>query len=147
MFDIGAPELLVIAIVAIFAIGPKELPHAMRTAGRWIGKFRQTTAHFRTGIDAMVREAEMEDLDKKWREQNAKIMAQYPDEQMTPLDQRTDTLSAAEAREAQAKARNAGASGEAGDDADTTSVDAGVDTTADTSTADAPDISPAPKQS
>ncbi len=72
MFDIGATELLVIAIVAIFVIGPKELPLAMRTAGRWIGKFRRISGSFRTGIDAMVREAEMEDMDKKWREQNAR---------------------------------------------------------------------------
>lgn len=101
MFDIGAPELLVIAIVAIFAIGPKELPQAMRTAGRWIGKFRRISGSFRTGIDAMVREAEMEDMDKKWREQNARIMAQYPDEEMTPTGETHGALSAAEAREAQ----------------------------------------------
>ncbi|WBY17593.1 Sec-independent protein translocase protein TatB [Erythrobacteraceae bacterium WH01K] len=104
MFDIGAPELLVIAIVAIFAIGPKELPHAMRTAGRWIGKFRRISGSFRTGIDAMVREAEMEDMDRKWREQNARIMAQYPDEEMTGVNEEPGTLSAAEAREAQASA-------------------------------------------
>lgn len=103
MFDIGAPELLVIAIVAIFAIGPKELPQAMRTAGRWIGKFRRISGSFRTGIDAMVREAEMEDMDKKWREQNARIMAQYPDEEMMPADKTQGALSAAEAREAQGK--------------------------------------------
>lgn len=103
MFDIGAPELLVIAIVAIFAIGPKELPQAMRTAGRWIGKFRRISGSFRTGIDAMVREAEMEDMDKKWREQNARIMAQYPDEEMTPAGNAHGALSAAEAREAQGR--------------------------------------------
>ncbi len=116
MFDIGATELLVIAIVAVLVIGPKDLPLAMRTAGRWIGKFRRTTAHFRTGIDAMVREAEMEDLDKKWREQNAKIMAQYPDDQypddhhsdgeMVPLNEQPGAMSAAEAREAQVKPKD-----------------------------------------
>ena len=54
MFDIGAAELLVIIIVAVVVIGPKDMPHAMRTAGRWIGKVRKVSAHFRTGIDAMV---------------------------------------------------------------------------------------------
>ena len=78
MFDIGASELLVIVIVAVLVIGPKDLPLALRTAGRWIGKVRRVSAQFRTGFDAMVREAEMEDMEKKWKEQNARIMAEYP---------------------------------------------------------------------
>ena len=74
MFDLGAAELLVIVIVAVIVIGPKDLPLAMRTAGRWIGKVRKVSAHFRTGLDAMVREAELEDMEKKWQEQNEAIM-------------------------------------------------------------------------
>ncbi|MEQ8412737.1 MAG: Sec-independent protein translocase protein TatB [Erythrobacter sp.] len=74
MFDIGAAELLVIIIVAVLVIGPKDMPRAMRTAGRWIGKVRRVSAHFRTGIDAMVREAELEDMEKKWKAQNEEIM-------------------------------------------------------------------------
>ena len=75
MFDIGASELLVIIIVAVLVIGPKDMPLALRTAGRWIGKIRRVSAHFRTGLDAMVREAELEEMEKKWKEQNAAIMA------------------------------------------------------------------------
>lgn len=74
MFDIGAGELLVILIVAVVVIGPKDLPLAMRTAGRWIGKVRRVSAHFRSGIDAMVREAELEEMEKKWKAQNEEIM-------------------------------------------------------------------------
>ena len=74
MFDIGAAELLVILIVAVVVIGPKDLPLAMRTAGRWIGKMRRISAHFRSGIDAMVREAELEEMEKKWKAQNEEIM-------------------------------------------------------------------------
>lgn len=74
MFDIGAAELLVIIIVAVIVIGPKDLPLAMRVAGRWIGKMRRISAHFRSGIDAMVREAELEDMEKKWKAQNEEIM-------------------------------------------------------------------------
>lgn len=74
MFDIGAGELLVILIVAVVVIGPKDLPLAMRTAGRWIGKMRRISAHFRSGIDAMVREAELEEMEKKWKAQNEEIM-------------------------------------------------------------------------
>lgn len=79
MFDIGASELLVIVIVAVLVIGPKDLPLALRTAGRWIGKVRRVSAQFRSGFDAMVREAEMEEMEKKWREQNARIMAENPE--------------------------------------------------------------------
>ena len=74
MFDIGIGELLVIVIVAVVVIGPKDLPLAMRTAGRWIGKMRRVSAHFRSGIDAMVREAELEEMEKKWKAQNEEIM-------------------------------------------------------------------------
>ena len=74
MFDIGVGELLVILIVAVVVIGPKDLPLAMRTAGRWIGKMRRISAHFRSGIDTMVREAELEDMEKKWKAQNEEIM-------------------------------------------------------------------------
>jgi len=75
MFDIGAAELLVIVITAIVVIGPKEMPRALPTAGRWIGTLRRMSNHFRTGLDAMIREAEMEEAEKEWRERNREIMA------------------------------------------------------------------------
>lgn len=79
MFDIGATELLLIIIVAVVVIGPKDLPLALRTAGRWMGKMRRISGHFRAGVENMIREAEVEDMEKKWKDQNAQIMAQYPD--------------------------------------------------------------------
>ncbi len=78
MFDVGASELLLIVIVAVVVIGPKDMPLAMRTAGRWIGKMRKVSGHFRAGIDAMVREAELEEMERKWREQNEAIMKANP---------------------------------------------------------------------
>jgi len=71
-------------------IGPKDLPRALRTAGKWIGKVRRTSNHFRSGIEAMIREAEMEEMEKKWAEQNARIMADHPpvdlsEHEMRPL--------------------------------------------------------------
>jgi sec-independent protein translocase protein TatB len=74
MFDIGASELLLTVIVAIVVIGPKDLPLALRTAGRWLGKIRRVSGHFRQGIENMIREAELEEMEKKWREQNEAIM-------------------------------------------------------------------------
>lgn len=78
MFDIGASEVLLVAVVAIVVIGPKDMPAALRQAGRWIGKARRMSTHFRTGLDAMIREAEMEDMEKKWKEQNEKVMRLHP---------------------------------------------------------------------
>ena len=78
MFDIGASELLLIVVIAIVAIGPKDLPLALRTAGRWIGKVRRISGHFRAGVETMIREAELEEMERKWREQNEAIMRANP---------------------------------------------------------------------
>ena len=80
MFDVGASELLLIVIVAVVVIGPKDLPLALRAAGRWIAKIRRVSNHFRAGIETMIREAELEEMERKWREQNAAIMAGNPAE-------------------------------------------------------------------
>ena len=79
MFGIDSGELLVIVIVAVIVIGPKDMPAALRTAGKWIAQMRRISGHFRSGLDAMIREAEMEELEKKWAEQNAKIMREHPE--------------------------------------------------------------------
>ena len=84
MFDIGAFELLIIIGAAVFVIGPKDMPLAMRTAGRWIGKLRKVTGHFRAGIDAMVRDAELSDMEDEWKRRNAEIMARHPEAARDP---------------------------------------------------------------
>ena len=78
MFDVGFDEMLVIAIVAIIVIGPKDLPMALRMIGRWVAKMRRVSGHFRSGIETMIREAELEDMEKKWREQNEAIANAHP---------------------------------------------------------------------
>ena len=78
MFDIGWDEMLFTAIIAIIVIGPKDLPLALRSAGRWIGKIRRVSGHFRAGIEGMIRDAEIEEMEGKWRDQNAAIMAAHP---------------------------------------------------------------------
>jgi sec-independent protein translocase protein TatB len=83
MFDVDASEFLVVIIVAIVAIGPKDLPVALRTAGRFIGKMRKISGHFRSGLETMIREAEMEEMEKKWQEQNRKVMEEHPGVELT----------------------------------------------------------------
>ena len=105
MFDIGAAELLVIVVVAILVIGPKDMPKAMRHAGRWIGKMRRMSAHFRSGLDEMVRQAEIEEMEEKWSNRNKEIMAKYPTgtepeggapENLLPQDQGMEPLPGAQ---------------------------------------------------
>ncbi len=92
MLDLGASELLLLLIVAVVVIGPKDLPLAMRTVGRWAGKIRRVSAHFRSGIDTMIREAELEEMEKKWKAQNEAIMAQPPE----PADMQAPVAASAE---------------------------------------------------
>ena len=79
LFDIAPSEFLLTALVAVVVIGPKDMPRALRTAGRWMGKMRRVSNHFRSGIETMIREAELEEMEKKWRDQNAAIMQTHPD--------------------------------------------------------------------
>lgn len=79
MFDLSISEIMIIVIIAIVVIGPKELPRALGTAGRWVAKGRGVMANFRTGFDAMVREAEMQEMEKKWAAENERIMLEHPD--------------------------------------------------------------------
>ena len=66
MFDIGWDELLVIAIVALVVIGPKDLPHAFRIAGRWMAKARALANDFRSHVDDLMRESELNDLKREF---------------------------------------------------------------------------------
>src|SRR6202022_3863614 len=68
MFDIGWSEFLVIAIVALIAIGPKELPGVLRMVGQWMGKARKMAAEFQGQFQEAMREAEMADLKKSFDE-------------------------------------------------------------------------------
>jgi sec-independent protein translocase protein TatB len=78
MFEIGGTELLLVAVVALLVIGPKELPNALRTLGRYTGKARAMTRHLRSGFDEMMRQAELEEMEKQWAEHNRTIMAETP---------------------------------------------------------------------
>ncbi|MBJ6120651.1 Sec-independent protein translocase protein TatB [Sphingomonas mollis] len=78
MFDIAPTELLLVAFVALVVIGPKDLPKAMRVVGYWVGRARGVARQFRSGFDAMVREAELEEMEKKWAAENERIMREHP---------------------------------------------------------------------
>uniref|UniRef100_E6VHP8 Sec-independent protein translocase protein TatB n=1 Tax=Rhodopseudomonas palustris (strain DX-1) TaxID=652103 RepID=E6VHP8_RHOPX len=68
MFDIGWSELMVVGVVALIAIGPKELPGVLRTVGQWVGKARRLATEFQGQFQEAMREAEMADLKKSFDE-------------------------------------------------------------------------------
>jgi sec-independent protein translocase protein TatB len=65
MFGIDSPELLVIAVVALVVIGPKELPGMLRSWGKWMAKARGMAAEFRGHVDEMVRQSELDEVKKQ----------------------------------------------------------------------------------
>jgi sec-independent protein translocase protein TatB len=73
MFDIGWGELVLIGIVALIAIGPKELPTVMRSLGQWMGRIRRMASEFQGQFQEALREAEMDDLKKHADEINSAI--------------------------------------------------------------------------
>lgn len=68
MFDIGWSELLLIAVVALIVIGPKELPTVLRTFGQWVRKARKMAGEFQGQFQEVLREAEMGDLKQSFDE-------------------------------------------------------------------------------
>ena len=78
MFGVDTSEFLVVAVIALLFIGPKDLPRVMMQVGRWIGKARGYARHFTSGVENVIREAELDEMEKKWREENQKILAAYP---------------------------------------------------------------------
>jgi sec-independent protein translocase protein TatB len=72
MFDIGWSELVLIGVVALIAIGPKELPGAMRTLGQWVTKIRRMASEFQGQFQEAMREAELAELRKEVDEMAAK---------------------------------------------------------------------------
>lgn len=62
MFDIGWSELLLVAVLAIIFVGPKDLPRVMRTAGRYAGRMRAMAREFQNSFEDLARESELDEL-------------------------------------------------------------------------------------
>jgi sec-independent protein translocase protein TatB len=64
----------------------------MRVVGQWYGRVRGMARHFTAGIENMVREAELEEMEKKWREENERIMSLHPPDAHYPEPGRADEM-------------------------------------------------------
>ena len=85
MFDIGWTELLVIAVVAVVVVGPKDLPRMMRVAGQWMGRARAMADQFRRSFDDMARQSELEEL-------RAEVMKLHDDKTLSDIHRETDIM-------------------------------------------------------
>jgi len=65
MLDIGWTEILVITVIALFVVGPKDIPKVLRTIGIWIGKFKSITRDFQNTVQDVVKEAELDEVKKQ----------------------------------------------------------------------------------
>jgi sec-independent protein translocase protein TatB len=92
MFGVDSTELAVVAVLALIFIGPKDLPKVLRTVGYWVGRVRGMARHFTSGIENMVREAELEEMEKRWREENERIMKIFPPDAHYPEPGAPDTM-------------------------------------------------------
>jgi sec-independent protein translocase protein TatB len=66
MFDITSSKLLILAIVALIVVGPKDLPILLRTVGKYLGIIRRHANEFRAQLDEAIREAELHELKKEF---------------------------------------------------------------------------------
>src|SRR5271167_349346 len=75
MFDIDAGKILVVGVVALLGIGPKDLPRVLRTVGQTVGKMRRMATEFQNQFMDAIKEADLEDIKKEFTaiEQSAKI--------------------------------------------------------------------------
>ena len=84
MFDIGWSELLVIAVVAIIVVGPKDLPRLMRTFGHYLGKVRHMAADFQRQFEEAVRDSEIDEVRKAMQDLHAQASAPIDNPLMVP---------------------------------------------------------------
>jgi sec-independent protein translocase protein TatB len=103
MFDIGWSELVVIGVVALIAIGPKELPGVLRSLGTWMGKVRRMASDFQDQFREAMREAEVADLKKQFDEASANATSAFTN----PLETAQKEVEAAFATEPAASAEPA----------------------------------------
>jgi len=92
MFGVDSTEFVIVAVLALIFIGPKDLPKVMRVVGYWVGRMRGMARHFTSGIESMMREAELEEMEKKWREENERIMRAYPPDHHYPEPGKPDEM-------------------------------------------------------
>jgi sec-independent protein translocase protein TatB len=92
MLDIGWPELMIVALVTIMVVGPKELPRVLRTVTQMMRKVRSMASEFQSGIDDLAREAELDDLKKDIEKTASTDIAGELENQIDPTGEVTKSM-------------------------------------------------------
>lgn len=93
MFDFAWSELLIIIVIAIVVVGPKDLPRMMRVIGRFVARARAIAGEFRMGLDQLAREAELDELKKQGENLSKMKPARFMKDMIDPdgdLEQKID---------------------------------------------------------
>ena len=85
-FGLGTSELLVIAVVALIVVGPKELPTLLRAIGRMVGKVKALAAEFQGHLDDLARESGVDDVKKKVEEEMEELSIEDLDREFTEIE-------------------------------------------------------------
>src|SRR6202040_1645922 len=85
-FDIGWPELMLIGVIALVVIGPKDLPAALRVAGYWVRKARTMSREFHSSVEQMIREAELDEVQKELKQATEFNLDNEMNKIMNPVD-------------------------------------------------------------
>lgn len=121
LFDIGWSEMAVVALLALIVIGPKDLPRVMRTASHWVRKARGLAREFQSGIDDMIREADLEDAKKTLDDAKRLDFNKALDDTLDPTGEIKDEAKSIENTARDTAAEPVGKPGKRGDKATTTS--------------------------
>lgn len=95
MLDIGWSEIAVIAVVALIVIGPKDLPRALHTLGKWVRKARMLAREFQSNVDEMVRQSELDDLRKQVEQARSFNLSQQVEKTVDPDGKLRDSMTIA----------------------------------------------------
>ncbi|MDA0703007.1 MAG: Sec-independent protein translocase protein TatB [Proteobacteria bacterium] len=150
MLDLGWTEILLIAVVTLIVVGPKELPNVLRTVSYWIRRARGLARDFQKGVDDIVREAELDDIKKELKNVSPGDMSKRIEDAVDPTGEIKDAFKLDKPDTSKPAKPATPKSGTVKSDTpkpDTPKIEAPSETTADTplaSDASAP-VSPAPE--
>lgn len=87
MFDIGGPELVLVIILAVIFVGPRDLPRLMRSIGAFLRKARMVARDFQRSFEDMANQADLEAIKKETKKAVDEPLGQKPDDDKGEGDQ------------------------------------------------------------
>jgi sec-independent protein translocase protein TatB len=96
MFDLSWGHMAIIAVVALLVLGPKELPNALRTASQWMRTARKLAGEFQSGVNEIIREADLDDARKQLQGLNTQTIQKHIENTVDPTGELKSSLTVEE---------------------------------------------------